>query len=246
MSLSSTASQPLVQIVARVCFPAFARLQEHPEEREQLLVNSLYWLNLVSYPILMVLAAQGSPLVTYVFGEAWRPALWALYAFAFRMMATNVTSVLVGYLNATGRSSLGFRIAAVWTATEWATALGLSYFIGFNGIAAAYAFGVLLPVGWLLAIAAREVNLHLPRTFGIPLLLGTLGALVALALRPFATSLWTFLPILALSAAAPLSLAAFLERRRLEALLKSRLGGWRTAQVPQAIEPHEVSSEMGV
>jgi PST family polysaccharide transporter len=237
MSLSSTASQPLVQILARVCFPAFARLQDHPEEREQLLVNSLYFLNLISFPILMLLAASGSPLVTWVFGEAWRPALVALYAFCFRMMATNVTSVLIGYLNATGRSGLGFRIAAVWTALEWAAALGLSMLVGWNGIAGAYAFGVIVPVVWLLAIASREVNLQLPRTFGLPLLIGALGGILARALMPYETTFWAFLAGLVASAAVPLGLVAFLERRRLEDLVRTRLGGLRTASVPAAEAP---------
>jgi O-antigen/teichoic acid export membrane protein len=234
MSLSSTASQPLVQIVGRVCFPAFARLQDHPEARERLLTNSLYWLNLASFPILILLAAHGSSLINYVFGEPWRPGLIALYAFSFRMMGTNVTSVLVGYLNATGRSALGFRIAAVWTVVEWGLAIALALWIGFNGIAAAYAAGVLLPVTWLLVIARREAKLDLARVFGLPLVVALSGAAAAMALQPYVTSLWTFLAVLAVSGAVPAVLAGVIERARLEALLRARLG--RDAEAPVAAD----------
>jgi PST family polysaccharide transporter len=230
MSLSQTVSQPIVQIVARVCFPAFSRLQEQPEARGQLLTNSLYWLNLAAYPLLFLLSAHGDSLITYVFGEPWRPALIALYAFCFRMMGTNVTSVLIGYLNATGRSGLGFRIAAVWTAVEWALAFGLSFWLGFAGIAAAYAVGVLVPVVWLLVVVGREVRLSLPRIFGMPLGVAIASAALALGLSPLVHSLWAFLAVLVVSGLVPVGLVAYLERAHLAHLLASR----RTQPAPAA------------
>jgi O-antigen/teichoic acid export membrane protein len=223
LSLSQTVSHPLVQILARVCFPAFARLADEPEEREKLLVDSLYWLNMLSYPVLMLLAAHGSPIVRHVFGEAWRPALWALDAFCFRMMGTNVTSMLVGYLNATGRSSTGFRVAAVWTVLEWGLAIAFSTWLGFNGIALAYAVGVLIPVVWLLTLVGREAKLQLHRTFGLPLLLGAVGVAVALGLQPLVKTIWTFVPVLAVSVVVPYGAIALLERRRLVAMVRRRL-----------------------
>jgi O-antigen/teichoic acid export membrane protein len=222
MSLSQTCSQPLVHIVARVCFPAFARLQDHPEEREKLLTQSLYWLNMASYPVLFLLAAHGSHLVTYVFGEPWRPALIALYAFSFRMMGTNVTSVLVGYLNGTGRSSLGFRIAGVWTVAEWMLAVALATWIGFNGIAAAYAVGVLLPATWLLLIASREVKLDLPRIFGVPLALAVPGAAIAWVMQPLATSLVTFIATVVVSGVVAVGGVLLVERETARSFVAAR------------------------
>jgi O-antigen/teichoic acid export membrane protein len=222
MSLSQTVSQPIVHTVARVCFPAFARLNDEPEERGRFVATSLYWLNLASYPLLCLLAIHGHSLVTYVFGEAWRPGLVALYAFCFRMAGTNVTSVLIGYLNATGRSALGFRIAAVWTGGEWALAIGLSLWLGFNGIAAAYAVGVLVPVVWLLAVVGREARLPLGRVIGVPAGLAALTAALALGLSPLAGSLWTFAAVLAVTGLAPVGLVAIWERERLADLIASR------------------------
>ena len=78
MSLSATCSQPLVQIIGRVCFPAFSRLHDQVEERSAMLVTSLRLVNSATFPILMLLPVLGPALVTCVFGEPWRPGLVAL------------------------------------------------------------------------------------------------------------------------------------------------------------------------
>ena len=237
MGLAQTCSQPLVHILGRVAFPAFSRLQDDPAERDRMLGESLYWLNLATFPMLLLLMATGDGIVTYVYGEAWRPGLWALYAFAFRLMAANVTSVMVTYLNASGRTKLSFQVTAAWTVVEWAIAAALVAWLGFNGIAAAYALGVLLPVFWLLAIVGREVPLAYGRLFALPLALGLSGAGVAWALQGLVHSLWSFLAVLAVSGALPLAGILALEGRRLRAFVQERLAGRRTPPVPEPVEP---------
>lgn len=222
MSLSTTASQPLVQIVARVCFPAFSRLQDEPEERTRMLVGSLRLVNLATFPVLMLLPAVGSPLVAYVFGEAWRPGLLALGCFAFRYMAANVTSTLVGYLNATGRARDGLRIALAWTGFEWAVGVPLAFWLGFNGIAIAYAVGILLPVVWLLAKVGREVPLPLGRIFLVPAVIGASAAALAWSLTPWITSVPALLAVVALSGGLAYGAVAYLERDWLRKFWRSR------------------------
>lgn len=212
MSLSVTASQPLVQIVARVCFPALSRLQDQPEERGRMLVTSLRLVNLATFPILMLLPALGSPLVAFVFGEAWRPGLLALGCFAFRYMAANVTSTLVGYLNATHRAGVGLRVALVWTISEWAIGVPLALWQGFNGIAIAYAVGIVLPVVWLCRLVGREVPIPVGRVFVVPLAIGGLAAGIAWSLAGWVTSLAALIGVLALAGGLAYGIVAYLER----------------------------------
>lgn len=232
MSLSVTCSQPLVQILARVCFPAFSRLHDAPEARGRMLVNSLRLVNMATFPVLMLLPVLGSPLVAYVFGEAWRPGLLALGCFAFRFMMANVTSTLVGYLNATNRAGMGLRIALAWTAFEWGIGVPLALWQGFNGIAIAYALGVLLPAFWLLVAVKDEVAIPYGRVFAVPLAIGSLAAAMAWGLSPFITALWVLLAVLGLSAGTAYALVGLLERDQLRELFASRRAGL-AAPVPQ-------------
>lgn len=219
MNVANTCSHAFVQVVGRVSFPAFARLHDQPAERERLVATSLVALNLATFPVLAIVAVLADPIVTHVYGEAWRPAIPALICFAIRMMGTNTTSILINFLNATGQVKRGFRIAAVWTAVEWALALALVPFFGFYGIAYAYAAGVWLPVIWLLAGLRRELPLPLGRAYGAPVAVAAGGAALAWALSPWATSLVALAAVLGISGLVSFSAAALLERERLEVLL---------------------------
>ena len=222
MGLAVTCSQPLMQIVGRVCFPAFSRLHDQVEERSRMLVTSLRLVNSATFPILMLLPVVGSPLISYVFGEAWRPGLLALGCFAFRYMAANVTSTLVGYLHATARAQQGLRIALVWTVFEWGLGVPLALWLGFNGIAIAYALGILLPVIWLLVLVGREVAIPYGRAFVAPMAIGGLGALVAWSLLPFITSVVALVGVLLVACGLAYGLVLYMERDQVAALIASR------------------------
>jgi O-antigen/teichoic acid export membrane protein len=199
-----------------------------------MLVTSLRLVNMATFPVLMLLPVLGSPLVAYVFGEPWRPGLLALGCFAFRFMIANVTSTLVGYLNATNRAGMGLRIALAWTVFEWGIGVPLALWQGFNGIAIAYALGVLLPAFWLLVAVKDEVAIPYGRVFAVPLAIGALAASLAWGLSPFITSLWVLLAVLGLSAGTAYALVGLLERDQLRELFASRRAG------PAAPMPQEV------
>ncbi|MFP5501637.1 MAG: oligosaccharide flippase family protein, partial [Candidatus Sericytochromatia bacterium] len=219
MNVANTCSHAFVQVVGRVSFPAFARLHDQPAERQRLVANSLVWLNLATFPVLAVVAVLADPIVTHVYGEAWRPAIPALICFALRMMGTNTTSILINYLNATGQVKRGFRIAAVWTALEWGLALALLPVFGFYGIAYAYAAGVFLPVFWLLWGLRGELALPLGRAYAAPAAVAAIGAALAWGLGPYATSLPALVAVLVVSGLLSLGAVIGLERDQVLALL---------------------------
>lgn len=226
MNLAQTCSHSFVMIVGRVSFPAFARLHDAPAERERLLVRTLGGLNLVTWPLLAIAATLGSPIVAHVYGEAWRPALPVLWAFSARFAATNTTSILVSYLNATGRAGASFRITLLWTAVEWGLALALLPKFGFYGIAVACGVGALLPACWLLFGFRSEITFPTARLFLLPLGIAAGAAALAWMLAPLVTTGLNLVGVLALLAASLAGVIAIVERAALKAgyqqLLASR------------------------
>jgi lipopolysaccharide exporter len=215
MNLAQTCSHSFVLVVGRVSFPAFSRLHENTAERERLLIRTLAGLNLITWPLLAMVATLGSPIVAHLYGEAWRPALPALWAYSCRFAATNTTSILVSYLNATGRPGASFRVTAVWTAVEWALALVLIPHLGFLGIAAACGVGAVLPVIWLLVAIREEVAIPYARAFLLPLGLAAVMAAGSCAVAPFITTGVLLLVVLAALSTLLLAVLAYLEREAL-------------------------------
>ncbi|MDB5097594.1 MAG: polysaccharide biosynthesis protein [Cyanobacteria bacterium RYN_339] len=231
-NLPVTCSHNLVMIVARVSFPAFARLHDDPPARARLLESSLRALNLASYPALLALIPLGPNVVTFLYGETWRPALFALNCFVVRALCTNVTSAVMGYLNATDRAGRALRIAMVWTGLEVIAAAALLPFYGFNGIALGYAVGPIVPTLWLLWEVRREAPMRYGRVFGVPLLAGGAAALAGFASSGAITTLAAFIAQVILTAGAALLVITLFERALLqqagtaiERRLKLLLGG---------------------
>jgi O-antigen/teichoic acid export membrane protein len=159
-----------------------------------------------------VLIPLGPHIVTFLYGETWRPALFDLNCFVVRALCTNVTSAVTGYLNATERAGRALRIATVWTALEVVAALVLVQFYGFNGIAVGYAVGPILPALWLLWEVRAEAPMRYGRVFGGPLLAGGAAPTAGFLAGGDITSLGAFVAQLVLCAGVALLVIALFER----------------------------------
>jgi O-antigen/teichoic acid export membrane protein len=217
-NLPQTCSHNLVQIVARVSFPAFARLHDDPPERARLLEASLRTLNLASYPPLLALIPLGPHVVTFLYGETWRPALFALNCFVVRFLCTSVTSTVVGYYNATDRAGRALRIVTAWTVLEAILAVALVRPLGFNGVALGYALGPILPALWFLWELRHEARLRYGRVFGVPLLAGGAAALAAWSVTYTIASLAAFIAQLLLAGGTALLVIVLCERAMIHQL----------------------------
>lgn len=216
-SLPATFAGQGLGIYMRVTFPAFARLQDDAAGRTALLIVSLRALMLAVLPILALLPALGGPIVSHVYGEAWREALPALCFFSLRMAGYAVVAPLVWYLNATGRVAVGLRALMICVALEWGLALALAPFMGFTGVALGAALGTLAQAGWLWGAIRREEPLSLAGVvapgLAIALPLGGLAAWVA----PRIGSLFELLAALAAAGWLWLAAAYLFERERVDA-----------------------------
>lgn len=216
-SLPATFAGQGLGIYQRVTFPAFARLQDDHAARAALLVTSLRALMLVVLPIVALLPALGSPIVAFVYGEAWREALPALGFFALRTAGYAVVAPLIWYLSATGRVAVGLRALIACIVLEWGLALALAPAMGFTGVAVGAAIGTLAQAVASWRSVAREEPLAVGPVIGPGLAIALpLGGLAWLA-APRIGSLVELLAVLAAAGVIWLGAAYAFERARVDA-----------------------------
>lgn len=124
--------------IIKVTFPAYSRLQEHPEDLRKGVEKAIYFLSLIIFPALVGMTFVIKPLVFLIPKYVkWEPALTSLYLFAASSILASLSSPLVNALNAIGRIRTTMKLMIMWTVLVWIFTPVLIYFIGFNGVALA-------------------------------------------------------------------------------------------------------------
>ncbi len=110
--------------VARVGFPAYARLQGDAEALSRLIQEALTLVCAITFPVTALGVAAAPLLVGPVFGAEWLPAVGPLVVFLLRTPFDALATVLLPVIYATGHAGRGLRISAAWAALIWALSLG--------------------------------------------------------------------------------------------------------------------------
>jgi len=183
------AAQPLTptQLVARVSLPAFARIQAEPDAVRRGAELTLKWNAIVTLPAFAAVVAFGPEIARYIYGEAWVPAVPALYVLTINAMLVPVNGLITPVLNALGRTRIVLAVALAWAALAWVVATVLtSAGLGFMAVPAGLVGTQALAAAVLLPLAHREFGLRLLRHLGKPtvaaLVAGGIGRLVLLPL----------------------------------------------------------------
>lgn len=216
---AQTLSNPVVQALARVGFPAMARLQEDAPARAQLLGQGLAIANLVVLPALTAWVTLGDHVVTFLYGDAWRGGLAVLGCFAFRTAATNITSALVGHEQAMGRAKGILALTGAWTLLELAGAVAAAWWWGWLGIALAAACLAWPAALYLMWRVGRELSLPWGRILVKPAFVCLAVFLAADLVVPLVDSLAAFLAALAWTAGVGIAGAALLDGELVEQAL---------------------------
>src|SRR5690349_6533666 len=96
--------------VRQVSIPVFARMQHNPEEPKDAFLQSLHGLVAFVAPVCVLLAVCAVPLITFVYGDRWRPAAEALVFLAILGGFRVVLDFFYNLLVAVGRSKVLFFI----------------------------------------------------------------------------------------------------------------------------------------
>lgn len=175
--------------VLKVTFPAYARLQDHPEGLKKAVEKSLFFLSFLTFPILFGFSILASDLTKIIPRYLkWQPALWPLYLYCFNSALAVVSTSMTNLLNAIGKIKTTFKLMIMWLILTWLLMPALGIKFGYLGVAMATA---LISLSSILAIylARKEVKFEIASTIGKPFLASVIMSLPVLFFHPFRANL---------------------------------------------------------
>jgi len=171
-------SQAITQAVSRVTFPSVSRIQQDPQAVRQMARATFKYVNLLTFPGILIFAALIPEFVQVVFTSKWAPAIPAFYFYAVRMLGSNISTLYIAVLNGLGKVEISLRILTWWTLLDWVLAWILCSRFGFTGVAMAYAISVVPIAAWLVLQLNKLVKVGLLQTFLLPLAVSGAAATV--------------------------------------------------------------------
>jgi PST family polysaccharide transporter len=183
----------MAQIVGRVSFPSFSRLQSDPDRLRRAVETSVRALFLVAVPLQLALFSLAPWLIAIVFTSRWTPALVPLYLLCIHWAGANVTSPLMSALNAIGRPRTALILSATWTVATLVLGIIFVRLIGYVGFALAYAVTMVFAAGASVVIVRRAIHIQLWHQVRVPL---AVAVLVSMAGWVVVHSLSPSLPLL--------------------------------------------------
>lgn len=127
----------IMNIVIRITFPAFSRLQDDKVILGRAVEKALFATSSMVYPVLFGLGAMLPSLVTFVVSPKWQPAVSSFYLFAFSTYWAVISTTFTNTLNATGLIKHTLKLMIMWTTLTWILTPILVFFYGFIGVAMA-------------------------------------------------------------------------------------------------------------
>jgi polysaccharide transporter, PST family len=180
----------MAQIVARVSFPSFSRLQAEPQQLRNAIEASIRALFLVAVPLQLALFSLAPWLIEFVFSSRWTPALIPLYLLCIHWTGNNLTSPLFAALNAIGKPRTALLMSAIWTLSTLVLAVVFVALIGYVGFALAYATTMVGAATAAVVVVTRYVHIDLWPQVRLPLAASLVVALAGtLAVRVLPASL---------------------------------------------------------
>lgn len=142
----------VMNIVIRITFPAFSRLQDDHFALKQIVEKSIFLTALFLYPVLFGLLAIAPSLVTHVVSAKWQPALPLIYFFSINTFWASLSTTFTNVLNSIGRIGTTLKLMIFWTVITWVLTPILTVHFGYLGVAIAsaiIAFTSLIPI-WII------------------------------------------------------------------------------------------------
>ncbi len=180
----------VMDVVMKITFPSFSRLQEDPDILSRAIQKSIFFISSFVFPSLVGLCLTVPDLISIVpaYGK-WLPALLPLYFMSINSLIASITTPLTNAFNATGHIKITFRLMLFWTILTWIFFPILAKLFGYQGLAAAHAL-VALSSLLVWPLAGRLFKVQILKTVKWPIL-GSLSmaALLFLINRFFPLSL---------------------------------------------------------
>lgn len=171
-------SLEVMNIMIRVTFPAFSRLQDDKNKLKATLEDSLFVTGLILYPMLFGLNAIAPFLINHVVSEKWQPALPLIYLFSIGAFWATLSSPFTNFLNAIGRIRTTLKLMIMWTALEWVLTPILTLYFGYLGVGIASALISVTSIIPIIIIK-KIIEVNVISNIWRPILAATVMALFA-------------------------------------------------------------------
>lgn len=208
-----------MNIMIRVTFPAFSRLQDEKKKLEETLEDSLFLTGLLLYPALFGLITIAPSLINYVVSAKWQPALPLIYLFSVGAFWATLSSPFTNFLNAIGKINITLKLMIMWTALEWILSPILTIHFGYLGVGVASAMisvTSIIPI----FIIKRIVDVEIIKNIWQPIAGASVMAMFSFFMaQNFVRSFPTLLIVIAVSALFYFGLMTLLCKQRLSQLL---------------------------
>jgi O-antigen/teichoic acid export membrane protein len=127
-------SLEIMQVIIRITFPAFSRLQHDKDSLAVAANRSLFVTTLFVYPALFGMGAILPTLVYEVINPKWAPAIPSFYLFAVSTYWAVISTTLTNLLNAMGHIKTTLKLMVMWTVLTWLLTPILVSQYGFIGV----------------------------------------------------------------------------------------------------------------
>lgn len=168
--------------VTKVTFPAFSRMQDHPEELKRGIEKTLFFISFLSFPLFACMAVFTPVIVKLIPRyEKWEVALLPLVLYCFNSAWAAISTPLTNTLNALGKVKINSYLMIMWTVLTWGLTPLLAIKFGYIGVAYATAIIAISSIVPIL-IVKKLVGFSLAKSFAKPTLAVTALMLIGLLL----------------------------------------------------------------
>ncbi|MFH2085958.1 MAG: lipopolysaccharide biosynthesis protein [bacterium] len=157
----ATRPMELINIVSRVMFPAYARIQEDSVRLKRWIEKSVSFMAYLYMPAITGLLITAKPILEYLYADKsakWLPSLPTLLLFLAGAYPIIVTTTYTNALYALGKPKVVLALMTLYTVLTWTLGAPLIYKYGFVGIALA---GFIITYA-TLPIVVRQMNKVVP------------------------------------------------------------------------------------
>jgi len=206
-----------VEIVGRVGFPIFSRLQHDRARLGEAFGRAVHLCAFVAFAWVALCVTLAEPMTQFIFSEKWLPAVPYLRVFVLSMTIGFFTPIAAVALDALGSPGLVARASLTWTVWNWIAVVVATIQWHTLGFAVGYASHVVFGNILMIAIVRRQLpEAHLWRRFRGPIVSGIAAAAVSrFVVLPFIQGPASLTAGIVLVVAAYFAVALAIDRRAL-------------------------------
>lgn len=167
----------IMQVVIRITFPAFSRLQDNTAALTKAVEKSLFVTSLAVFPFIFGLGAILPFIIIHLTSTKVQPALSSFYLFAFSTYWAVISTTLTNVLNAIGKIQVTLKLMIFWTILTWLLTPLLVWKYGFLGVSIA-SFIISFTSVLTIVSVKRFLNIQILNSIFLPTFASTVMAII--------------------------------------------------------------------